>query len=180
MNSLDTNSVAICCCSFVAAPQLLLNTQKRGIVKWLLKQNVDVKAVMLMSPCSEFCWFGQRREGQKIEHNTFKEKTKGEEEKGKAMQSVFSTCVTSLQEVLHHHHHLPRGMEVHLDTQLDNEMRKLTLAAAAEDSPSPPTQNSARPLAFLQRSARTDTPMVASASDSSAVFISSTSSTRPS
>lgn len=42
------------------------------------------------------------------------------------------------------------------------------------------TQNSARPLAFLQRSARTDTPTVTSARGSSAVFISSTSSTRPS
>lgn len=42
------------------------------------------------------------------------------------------------------------------------------------------TQNSARPLAFLHRSAKTDTPTVTSAKGSSAVLMSSTCMTRPS
>lgn len=38
------------------------------------------------------------------------------------------TCINSLQEILHHHHHFPRGMEVHLSTQLDKRVKGIQTA----------------------------------------------------
>lgn len=49
------------------------------------------------------------------------DKQHGVVHQNKSRECIFPfTCITSLQEILHYHHHFPRRMEIHLYTQLDN------------------------------------------------------------